>query len=177
VVIAACHRRRIANFFSQGPHFKPPPALLASALADLLRCCLPSTDSGDGTNGATHESAIVRVCYWAPEKGSEDSKSSGSSSMGDGSAVKVIELDVAALESQSEPPRSGRDTRNDALAVALEPLLPGLLDVPGACALLVYSALLTRGAAGVRNDMAGAGTDAGATLVTHILLTATPHLN
>lgn len=105
--------------------------------------------------------------------------------------MKVIELDAAMLESQSGPPRSGRaignnsdstrstsivngstrsdnSLRNDALALALEPLLPGLLDVPGACALLVYSALLTRGALGVRNDMASAGTDAGATLVRNL---------
>lgn len=181
VVIASCHRRHIARFFAQGPHFKPPPALLACALADLLRCCLPSANESSSGTGS-HEPSIVRVCQWAREDGAGD---------GSGGGVKVIELDAAMLESQSGPPRSGRaignnsdssrstsivngstrsdnSLRKDALALALEPLLPGLLDVPGACALLVYSALLTRGALGVRNDMASAGTDAGATLVRNL---------
>lgn len=194
MVIATCHRRRIASFFAQGPHFKPPPALLASALADLLRCCLPSTtDSGSGTG--LHEPSVVRVCHWAGQNEAGDNGEGSRGSVGDSNSggVKVIELDVAALDSQSGPPRLGRaignnsdstestsaingsssgntSLRSDALASALEPLLLGLLDVPGACALLVYSALLTRGAVGVRNDMASAGTDAGATLVRNLCM-------
>ena len=63
-----------------------------------------------------------------------------------------------------------------ALAAALEPLLPGLLGVPGACALLAYSCLLTRGPAACRRDGAAAGAEPGGSLVVGPMATCSMEL-
>lgn len=138
-VIARCHRMNHVEFFKLGPNkFRPSLALITSTLADILLLCAADGDT-------------VRIVSWATTL----------NACPDSIEVCEISLSAYSVGGVFAEESSGRAAVEAAVRARLEensgpatrtPSARSFLG-PGGCALLVYSACLTRGVMAVRRDV------------------------